>query len=169
MKHIERLFVREIPNSAYEIEDIILAANFDENDVDAGTNCFCGTFALALKKSFPEVELGLIVFNDAKGHPQVAKDGEFVWRHAVGIVADTLFDIEGEVQLSHLIENYCWNNPARTGGSLVKMADEVFLAHIDDNKGSFDRSYYNKWLQSLEQAKELSNIREASSHINARF
>lgn len=87
----------------------------------------------------------------------------------LGIVDDKLFDIEGEVQLSHLIENYCWNNPARTGGSLVKMEEDVFLAYIDDKKCSFNRSYYNKWLQSLEQAKELSNIREASSHINARF
>lgn len=84
MKHIERLFVREIPNSAYEIVDVILAADFDENDIDAGTSSFCGTFAMALKTSFPGIELGLIVFNDKHGQPFVAKDGEFVWRHAVG-------------------------------------------------------------------------------------
>lgn len=161
--------MREIPDSAYEIVDVVLAADFDENDIDAGTNSFCGTFAMALKTSFPAIELGLIVFNDKHGQPFVAKDGEFVWRHAEGIVADKLFDIEGEVQLSHLIENYCWNNPARTGGSLVKMEEDVFLAHIDDDKGSFKRSYYNKWVQSLEHAKELSVVHEVSSHLNARF
>jgi hypothetical protein len=154
---------------ASDIADTIVAADFDEYDIDAGTNCFCGTFALALKKSFPEVEFGLIVLNDENGEPMIAKDGQFVWKHAVATVANRLFDIEGEVELSHLIENYCWKNPARTGGSLVKMAEEVFLAHIDDEKGSFDRSYYDKWLHRLAHAKELSDIHEARSPINAKF
>ncbi|WP_315922008.1 hypothetical protein [Mesorhizobium sp. SP-1A] len=134
---------------ASDIAEAIRAAEFDEYDLDAGTNSFCGTFALALKKSFPEIELGLIVFNDEKGQPLIAKDGQYVWRHAVGVADDRLFDIEGEVLLEHLIDNYCWNNPKGKGGSLVRVTEDEFLAHVDDTKGSFNPTYYRKWMKAI--------------------
>lgn len=134
---------------ASDIAEAIGAAEFDEYDIDAGTNSFCGTFALVLKKSFLEVELGLIVFNDENGQPLIAKDGQYVWRHAVGVVDDRLFDIEGEVLLEHLVENYCWNNPKGKGGSLVRVTEDQFLAHVDDAKGSFDPAYYAKWTMAI--------------------
>lgn len=143
-------------NNAQDIAEAIEAAEFNEYDIDAGTNCFCGTFALALKKSFPEVELGLIVFNDEKGLPLIAKDRQYVWRHAVGIVDDRLFDIEGEVLLEHLIENYCWDNRKGKGGTLVKVTEDVFLAHVDDAKGSLDPIYLESWSNRLLAVKQAA-------------
>ena len=144
----------------YDAAEAIEAAAFDEYDIDAGTNSLCGTFALALKKSFPEVELGLIVLNDAKSQPLIAKDGQYIWRHAIGIVDDRLFDIEGEVQLEHLVDNYCWNNPKGKGGSLVRVSEDVFLAHVDDAKGSFDPAYYAKWMKAILRGRNAVIDRE---------
>lgn len=135
------------------LAQVIETAAFDENDIDAGTACFCGTFALAMKSAFNEAELGLIVLNDAHGHPAVAEDGQYYWRHAVVIVEDKLYDIEGEVLLEHLIENYCWNNSKGKGGALVEVAEDVFLAHIDDAKGSLDPVYLENWSNKLIAAK----------------
>lgn len=147
-------------NNAQDIAEVIKVVSFDEYDIDSGTNSFCGTFAMVLKKSFPDVELGLIVFDDAKGQPLIAKDGQYVWRHAVVIVDNRLFDIEGEVLLEHLVDNYCWDNPKGKGGSLVRVSEDVFLAHVDDAKGSFDPAYFKKWMKAILRGRNAVIDRE---------
>lgn len=131
------------------LADVIETAGLGDDDIDIGTSGMCGTFALALKAVFPEVELGLIVLNGGNGKPLRAKDGFYFWRHVVAICEDRLFDVEGEVLLDHVIENYCWGNVRGDGGSLVKVKELDLLAHLADEKGSLDVGHFSRWRATL--------------------
>lgn len=132
------------------IEATIEACSFSEHDRDMATTGLCATFALALKAVFPDIQLGLIVANDDAGRPGIASDGHPLWRHAVAMWDGSLFDIYGNVELEHVIENFCWKST--TGGSLVEV-DEAEMKRVAlSDKRSFDAAYLEAWTVALSEA-----------------
>lgn len=146
------------------IAEIIDAAGFDEYDADMGTAGLCGTFALALKEVFPEVDLALVCLKGADGNVVVCEeDGIPVWRHVVGLHGDILLDVDGAVQLEHVIENYCWDNKRGSGGSLYPVSAEKLREIVFSDDKSFDERWFNKWVDDLSRSREQTMAREERS------
>lgn len=147
-----------------DLDAVIAAASFDENDVDMATAGLCGTFALAMKYVFPDVVIGLVCLSGADGEPLRADDGDPMWRHVV-VMADGLhFDVDGRVLPEHVIENYCWGNPAATGGCVVPIGPlELSEILCNDNK-SFDGAYLKRWATMLQDG--LDRLSAASPSVS---
>jgi hypothetical protein len=147
-----------------EIAEVIAAAEFDEYDADLGTDGLCATFALALKHVFPEVDLALVVLVDADGHVPVDRiDGMPYWRHVVGLHNGAIFDVDGSVELQHLIDNYCWNNRFGKGGKLYSISHEGLTELAKGDDKSFDLKWFEKWVEDLKNAKDRVLDRKATS------
>nr|WP_250808600.1 hypothetical protein [Neorhizobium tomejilense] len=134
------------------LSDMIEACAFDEYDVDIATSGLCGTFALALKSVFPQVGLAVICDNDEQGKPDRASDGDLAWRHVVAVFEGELFDVEGMVQLEHLVDNYCWRNPHGTGGSLVLQSLAEIEELLQDGGKSYDAGRLEEWSATMKRA-----------------
>lgn len=138
-----------------DIAEVIAAAEFDEYDADMGTAGLCGTFALALKEVFPQVDLALVCLTDGDGKVQIGKrDGIPVWKHVVALHDGVLLDVDGSVKREHVIENYCWDNKCGSGGDLYPVsAARLREIVLSDNK-SFDDRWFAKWSDDLRMARD---------------
>jgi hypothetical protein len=145
-----------------DLDRVIETADFSEWDVDAATCGLCGTFALAMTATFPSLHLELVCLADETGQAKIARDGQPYWRHAVVRHGERLFDIQGEAQLSDLLDNYCWNNPHGKGGKLVPINGEDLLAMLQGDGKSFDGGYLAYWIKQLEGA--VSALRQSPQH-----
>ncbi len=146
-----------------DIEEVIEAAGFDEHDTDMGTNGLCGTFALALKTVFPEVELALICLKGLDGTIQIGKkDGIPVWKHVVALHEGMLLDVDGSVELKHVIENYCWDNKKGSGGDLLPVSEARLKEIVLSDQKSFDDRWFAKWTNDLRTARDTVLERSGS-------
>lgn len=137
----------EISDNSF-IDSLIINSEFDENDIDAGTAGLCGTFALSLADVLGTNKFGLLVPNNKNSEP--IKDGnDWLWNHVVVLHDSKLYDIEGEVRLADIISNYCWNNPNKTGCSLIPVDRKELEQIIKSDNKSFDSRYYYKWFKQL--------------------
>jgi hypothetical protein len=137
------------------IGEVLEAAGLDEYDRDVATSGLCGTFALALKAACPDVSFGLICMTDKTGSPVVASDGIPFWRHVVAVDQDRLFDVDGEVRLDDLIENYCWDNKFGGTGTLLPVSEDRLTAILKSDQKSFDDRWLAKWSEDLERGCRL--------------
>ena len=149
-----------------DIQEVIAAAEFDEHDADMGTNGLCGTFALALKVVFPEVELALVCLKDAGGRIRIGKDdGIPVWKHVVALHDGLILDVDGSVKLEHVIENYCWDNRRGSGG-LLPVSEARLKEIVSSDRKSFDDRWFSKWTDDLHRARDLVLARGISAMHN---
>lgn len=139
-----------------DLEQVVERTAFSEWDVDAATTGLCGTFAIAMKSTFPGLHLALVCLADEHGKAKIARDGQPYWRHVVVRDGERLFDIQGEALLSDLVENYCWNNPHGKGGILVPIEEDDLLALIQGDGKSFDAGYLASWIEQLQGAASTS-------------
>lgn len=147
---------------ARRVETAIRLAGFTEWDRDSATEGLCGTFALALKAEFPQVDLDLICLDDGEGKALIAVDGQPYWKHVAARVGDRLFDIDGEVLLDDLIANYCWDNPRGKGGTALPVdADKLETLLKGDGK-SFCAHYMDKWQADLRRGAQTVLVREVT-------
>ncbi|TLX16017.1 hypothetical protein [Rhizobium sp. MHM7A] len=138
-----------------DIAEVIAAAEFDEYDADMGTAGLCGTFALALKEVFPQVDLALICLKGADGKVQMgASDGIPVWKHVVALHDGVLLDVDGSVKLEHVIENYCWDNTVGSGGDLYPVSAARLREIVFSDNKSFDDRWFAKWSDDLRRARD---------------
>jgi hypothetical protein len=133
-----------------DLDEVIVAAGFDECDRDIATCGLCGTFALALKKVVPEVRLALLCWKTSEPVDQPW------WRHVVATYQDRLYDVDGEVELNDIIDNYCWDNPERLGGYLIEITEDKLLSLLQADAKSWDSEYHSLWSWKLAQAIELN-------------
>lgn len=136
-------------NLADQVEVAIRLAGFSEWDRDSATEGLCGTFALALKAEFPQVDLDLICLADGQGKALIAADGQPYWKHVVARVGDRLFDIDGAVLLDDLILNYCWDNPRGKGGTALPVNAAELKTLLNGDGKSFCAHYMDKWQADL--------------------
>lgn len=139
-----------------DIKEVIEAAEFDENDADMGTDGLCGTFALALKEVFPQIELALLCLKGADGKVRMSKsDGIPIWKHVVALHEGLLLDVDGSVKLEHLIENYCWDNRSGSGGDLFPVSEARLKEIVSADNKSFDDRWFEKWTDDLRKARDV--------------
>jgi hypothetical protein len=147
-----------------DIAEVIDAAEFDENDADMGTEGLCGTFALALKEVFPQVELALVCLKGPDGKVQFGKsDGIPVWKHVVALYEGAILDVDGSVELEHVIENYCWDNKFGSGGDLYPVSDAHLREIVLADSKSFDDGWFAKWSHDLRRARDTVLERDSIS------
>lgn len=146
---------------AHPIAKLIDDAAFDEHDRDIATAGLCGTFALALLETLRSEGIS------AKG--AVAYIGEpslnprrIEWRHALIISDGQYFDVDGEVQPAHVLENYCWGRATKPCG-LQTLDDDAFRTLITRTRNSFDGRWLARWAGCLRRA-----ARAPRSHHDAR-
>jgi hypothetical protein len=140
-----------------DLDEIILASNFDDGDRDVATSGLCGTFALALKKVVPDVKLALLCWTTSE--PAIKP----WWRHVVAIYKDRLYDVDGEVELRDIVDNYCWDNPERLGGHLLEIEEDSLRALLQSDLKSWDDEYFVLWANKLTDVVVNSPYRSAET------
>jgi hypothetical protein len=143
------------------ISEILLASELDEHDQDIATSGLCGTFALAIKAVCPEVSLHLVCLTDRDGVIIQDKDGVPHWRHVVAKADGRLFDVDGEVEPKHVIDNYCWGNPRGGHGDFLEVSETRLLEIVRSDRRSFDETWFAKWVSVLERSRVALMDRKA--------
>ncbi|PZQ94670.1 MAG: hypothetical protein DI533_21705 [Cereibacter sphaeroides] len=141
---------RPEPRSLHPIAALIERAAIDEHDRDIATSGLCGTFALAL--------LQVLEASAIRAEPVVAFIGKpssswrhIKWRHALVSADGRLFDVDGEVEEAHVLENYCWGRATEACG-FRRLPMKEFRTLITETRNAFDRRWLAFWLETLSKA-----------------
>lgn len=135
------------PDPSHRVARIIAAADFDDHQRDIATSGLCATFALALlevaRRNGAQAQAVVAYVGDPSLHP-----AKITWRHALIEADGRYFDIEGEVEPEHVIENYCWGRATDECG-LLALDDARFQALINSTRNAFDAAWLTKWAAAL--------------------
>jgi hypothetical protein len=142
------------------LAEVLATAALGEYDQDAATSGLCGTFALAMKAVCPEVSLGLICLTDKTGAVLHGRDDIPYWRHVVAKLDDELFDVDGRVELAHVVENYCWGNPCGGHGDFLPVTEKRLREILLSDRKSYDEIWLSKWIDVLGSAYAAISERE---------
>lgn len=141
--------VNESANDRAIVAGIIERAGFDESDRDSGTSGLCATFALVLYRALAERGIPAQIVFICKQGKAAAGPTDLIWRHAAVKVAGSYFDIDGEVELEHMIQNYCWGGIEPEGGIAVPVTPSQAIEIIRKERTAYDARYRNIWRAKL--------------------